>query len=366
MKRKLMLLLAVLLIVSQFSFAEPLKFYAAADGLDVYQVTELKSEVDFLSLQATIAQRDDLMTMRRLVNKYDSGLGLVEGFRTDLAIETMVDKNKLANRIKKIGYNVEQNATFFAARQLYLATLKAKLDAELAQLKYDNALSKKQADEIKWQNGTITENDYLKSSQLSQQAANDLASANINYDTVYGKLTQLMHNDVVVEAEQPRLSALAPLDYYYGQVDNRFEIRQAELQIEIIDLDLPLYTERYLAVPELKREYDALLIDKEGYQLDIEQARYKVKKEVQAAYIDIEQAIVEVEALSLKLSDIRARLAQMETLYQQGVISQQQLADFRINVKQLENGYYLKSCLLNNKRIALQMAVSAGPAYQEE
>ncbi len=366
MKRKLMLLVLVVLVISQLSFAEPLKFYAAVEGLAIYQENDLKKEVDFLTLQSIIGQRSDLLAMRQLLSKYKLGEGIVEEFDNNVAIGAMVDKTRLANRIKQMGYDVEQNATFLAARQLYLATLQAKLDAELAQQSYDNALAAQQADEIKRQSGIITENGYLQSVAQCQQAANDLALANINYDRLYGKLANLLHNDVIVEVEQPRLSELPPIEYYYGLIDNRLEVQQPKLQIEIIDLDLPFYTERFLAVPELKRDYDALIVDKKGYQLDLEQARYQLKKEIQTAYIDIEQAIVEIETLELKLSDVKARLVQMEALYQQGTVSKQQLDDFKVNVKQLENGYYLKSCALNNQRIALQMAVSVGPAYQED
>ncbi len=363
MNKKLLIVGALVLLSFQLSFGEALKFYRAADNMSVYQQTALKREIDVLSLQSIMAQQSDIKAGLRLINDYQLGQGIVEEFQTELALTTLLDKAKLANRIKQAGYKVEQNATLLAARQLYLAVLKAKLDTELAQLEYDNAQDIQAAEQIKRQHGIITELDYLRVVNQAAAAGNSLKLAQIEYDKTYGKLVNLLHGDVLIEVEQPRLSALPPVDYYLAQIDNRLEIQQPQLQTEIIDLDLPLYSKRFLVVRDIRRDREALLLDRERQQLLLDEARHQIKKEVQAAYLSVEQMINEVASLTTKLADLRTRLDQMELLYRQGVVSQQKLNQFKITVKQLENGYYLKACALNTQRLALQMATSVGPAY---
>ncbi len=366
MKRQLLLIIIVLTIVAQISFGDAAKFYLAVEGLNVNDVNKLKRELDQMELQSIIMQRGDLKATKKLIKKYKLGQGIEEELQFNIAIANMVEKTKLANRIKELGYQVEENATFLAARKLYLGTLKAKLDLELAQLILDNQLEIFDAEKVKLQNGTISETDYLKSTKQFEQATNDLELAKIEYGKMYDKLRNLLNNDVEIVSEPPRLSTLAPLVYYEQLIDYRFEIQRPKLQNEIIDLDLPFYTKRFFAVPALKRQYEEMLVDQKSYQLDIEQKRYEIKKEIQLARLEIQQATVEVKALATKLADLKARFVQLQALYDKGVISKQKLNDLKVNIKQLENGYYLKACLLNNKRIALGMAVSVGPAYEEE
>ncbi len=366
MKRKLLLTIIILIFTLQGAFADATKFYLAVEGLDVYSVNKLKREVDQLELQTFVAQKSNLKSAKKLIKKYRLGQGIQEELETEMAIANMVEKAKLGNRIKDIGYQVEENATFLAARKLYLGALKAKLDLELAQLVYDNQLEVFNADKVKWQNGTISETDYLKATKQFDKVNNDLELAKIDYNKMYGKLRTLLNGDVELVSEPARLNPLAPLSYYNDLIDHRFEIQRPKLQAQIIDLDLPFYTKRFLAVPAIKRQYEEMVVDKKSYQLDIEQKRYEIRKEIQQARLEIQQATLEVKTLATKLTDLRARLTQLEVLYDKGAISKQKLNDFKVTVKQLENGYYLKSCDLNNKRIALGMAISAGPAYEEE
>ncbi len=359
-------MLLIIALATQVTFADATKFYLAVEGLNVKTTNKLKREVDRMEVQSFITQKNDLEAAEKLIRKYNIGQSIEEELQFDIAIGTMVEKAKLGNRIKDIGYQVEENATFLAARKLYLGTLKAKLDLELAQLIYDNQLVVFNGDKVKWQSGTISETDYLKATKQFDQVANNLALAKIDYDEMYGKLSNLLNSDVEIVNEQPRLSKLAPLSYYQKSIDYRFEIERPRLQAKIIELELPYYSKRFLAVPAIKRKYKEMLVDNEGYQLDIEQKRYQIKKEIQQARLEIQQDMLQIQSLQTKLTDVQARLMQLQDLYDKGVISQQTLNDFKITVKKLENGYYLKSCALNNKRIALGMAVSAGPAYKED
>ncbi len=366
MKKQLLLILMIVALVTQGVFADATKFYLAVEGLNVKATNKLKREIDQLELQTFVVQKSDLKSVKKLIKKYRLGQGIQEELEMEMAIVNLVEKARLGNRIKEIGYQVEENATFLAARKLYLGTLKTKLDLELAQLIYDNQLAAFNADKVKWQNGTISETDYLKATKQFDKVTNDLELAKIDYNKMYGKLRTLLNGDVEVNSEPARLSPLAPLSYYNGLIDHRFEVQLPKLKAEIIDLDLPFYTKRFLAVPAIKRQYDEMVVDRESYQLDIKQKRYEIKKEIQQARLEIQQAALKVEILATKLTDLRARLTQLEALYDKGIISKQKLNDFKVTVKQLENGYYLKSCDLNNKRIALGMAISAGPAYEEE
>ncbi len=363
MKKKFLLIILVLTFSCQFIVADSLPFYQAVDGLRVYQVNRLKREIDGLALNSAVAQQSDLKAARKLIKKYNLGQGIEEELEFNIAIANLVDKMRLANRIKDMGYAVEQNATFLAARRLYLATLKAKLDCELAQLQYDNRQAQLTGDVVKRDNGMISEIDFALSQSETEQAANDLALAKIEYDRLYGKLKQLLGNDVSIAVEQPRLSELASEDYYYSTIDNRFEIARAQIQIDIVDLDLPFYSDKYLVVRNIRTKYGALLREKNSYQLEIERQQFLIKKEIQQAMLDVKQSISEIENLQIQLADLRSRLNQMETLYAQGLISRQMRDDFKVNLKRMENGYYLKCCQLNNQRIALGMAVSVGPAY---
>ncbi len=366
MKKQLLLMLVFLTLATQVAFADAVPFYKAVDGVNVKAVNKLKREVDRMELQSYIKQKNDLKALKKAIRKYKLGQNLESDLEMEIAIVNIVDKARRANRIKEIGYLVEENATFLGARQLYLGALKAKLDLELVQLIYDNQLAVFEGEKTKLSNGTISETDFLTANNHFSQVVNELSIAKINYDEMYGKLRNFLNNDVEIVVEQPRITPLAPLDYYEKSIDYRFEIEQPRLLTEIIDLDLPFYTKRFLVVPAVKRKYKEMLVDKQGYQLDIERKRYQIKKEIQLALFDIQQDINAINTLSTKLADLRARLTQLQALYDKGVISQQKLADFKVDLKRLENGYYLKSCVINTKRIALGMAASVGPAYEEE
>ncbi len=359
------MLFAALLLSAQPLIADALPFNLAVDNMDIYAENALQRQIDSAALQEAVDIENSLKQSRGLMKRYDIKQTNDYQLKFDIIQNTTLEKTKIGNQLKEYGYRIAENANFLAARKLYLGALSAKLDCELEQLKFDHRQRRFERDKARYQTGNISELDYLLAEQrflLSEQA---LQNARVEYDKMYQKLTVHLNGEVEVVAESPRVTPLQDVDYYVALANNRFDVRSPQLQIAMIDLDLPYYDHpKYLNRSDILEDYEALLRDRREYAFTEEQNKYNIEKEIENAYIDIAQTLLDLETLDEKRADVKSRWQQLQDFYVQGMIAEQKLDEISEAYKQIDNAYQLTAVSLNNKRMALAMATSVGPAYE--
>ncbi len=358
-------LLTVLLLSLQMVGAEALPFYLAVDQMDVYAENALSRQIDSAALQEAVTSQNDLKQLRGVMKRYNIKQSNNYQLKFDILQNTTLEKTEIGNQLKNYGYRIAENANFLGARKLYLGALSAKLDCELQQLKFDHHKRRFAQDEVRYQSGTISELDFLLAQQkflLQQQA---LAAAELEREKMYEKLKAMLNCDVEVLPEQPRLTPLLDLQHYVALTKHRFDLIGPRLKIKMIDLELPYYDEpKYLRRSDILEDYEALSRDRRQFALELDQSGYAVKKEIENAYIDVKQTMLDLDTLDKKRTDVRLRWQQLQELYNQGMIAEDKLDEISEAYKKLDNGYQLMVVGLNNKRIALAMATSVGPAYE--
>lgn len=359
-----MIFIVTVALVSQFVMADPLTFGQAALKLDVYETSKLKRDIDNLALQNAVTIQNDVQSSIDLMNDYNIRQSKPEALELKIIANTTLDKTRLGNQIKDMGYLIEENATFLGFRKLYLGAFSAQKTLELEQLKYANQQHIYSAEQVKHDKGMITSLQLKQSEQALIKAENAVKLAQIDFDGIYAKLNNMAHGEVILSAETAKVDAMQPIDYYLNFIDNRFEIKSLVIKNQIKALELPYYEEEYnFTNAQIVEDYDAIKDDIKLNELNIEQQRYAIKKELQQAYIDIEQATNQLSTLKQKLTDIHARYQQMQVLLDKGYISQAELNAFKVNIKQLDNAYQLASISFNTKRLAFTYATSVGPVY---
>ncbi len=364
MKRAFTLLI-VLSLSLQMVGAEALSFYLAVEKMDVYAENALMRQIDSAAVQEAVAIQNDLKQSRGVMKRYNIKQSNDYQLKFDILQNTTLEKTEIGNQLKNYGYRVAENANFLGARKLYLGALSAKLNCELEQLKFEHHKRRFAQDEVRYQSGTISELDYLLAQQIFLLQEQALAKAEVERDKMYEKLKTMLNCDVEVLPEQPRTTPLLDLEHYMAATKYRFDVVGPQLKIKMVDLELPYYDEpKYLRRDDILEDYEALLRDRRQFVLELDQNGFAVKKEIEDAYIDIKQTMLDLETLAKKRTDVKLRWQQLQALYDQGMIAEDKLDEISEAYKEIDNGYQLTVVSLNNKRIALAMATSVGPAYE--
>ncbi len=140
MQKRIVATVCVLVMLLQTTFAESVYLYEALPNLDIIVENKLKSEMDESDLKSAITIQRNTKQGLDLVELYQIAQTKKSLLRMKIGANTTVEKTKLGNKIKRLGYNLARNSTELAVQKLYLGTVSAKLNQELAQLKYDNQI----------------------------------------------------------------------------------------------------------------------------------------------------------------------------------------------------------------------------------
>lgn len=286
--------------------------------------------------------------------------------------ELLPEQMKLTWEMTRDSGNVTRNALIIGLRGLYLGLYSADNEYKLKLKKLELAQTINKQDEIKLQNGMISDIDKAESDYNLLKAQKDADAAQRSYDNMLRSFNSFLgisldtKYDEIVYEEQYNPSVLKPLNYYVDKgVASRLDVIGANKQLALLEKKKEIMDRFPLSLNTVsaRKDYDNLPRDIESQQLKLDKAKLDVEKEIKDAYVEVSIAGKNVENMKKTLDLQKKTLESTKKKFQAGFLPKTMLDQLQIGVEELENGYKAMIFDYNTKLMKLENAAGLGPAY---
>lgn len=207
--------------------------------------------------------------------------------------------------------------------------------------------------------------ELLEQRVLTKKAEREYENAAREFNLYIGADIDNIYENVIL-SESPRSVQIASLETYLVRaLENRSEITQIKrsLELYLLEKDIMERSRAHRIHLSVGREYDALLDNIAASEIRLEAVKVSIEQEIRDAYTQIVSAIQTRESLSSRLALEEKRLADLQRLFEKGVVSESQLQKADMLVKQMRQELNISTFNLNTMIMKLERASAAGPGY---
>jgi len=275
-------------------------------------------------------------------------------------------------RMADNGRIVTEKALSLGLRDLYLGFMKSDMDYRLSLEKLELQEKKYNAAKLKAEKGLISgieleeaEYDYLKAKKDVEKYKRSRENMQRSINSYIGVPIDTAY-DKVLFSEYTRNLVVKPLEYYTeAALENRLEIisvaeeiKTKEKHLEILEIGRAkdIY-------PDIRKEYEDVLLEIETLKVKLEKARYDVENNIKSAYIDVIKEKDNMDNLMATLNMQKRNFERLKARYEQGFIPETVIEEMELAIEELQNGVNLTVYNYNTKKMKLEEAAGLGPAY---
>jgi len=300
--------------------------------------------------------------------EYDSSVKLYMTLRKELYPEQM----KYSWETAKDNREMTRNSMIISLRGLYLGLYTSSNDLKLKQKEYELAQAIHKQNTIKSEKGMITDveleesqYDLLTAKTAVKTAERNLENALCSFNAFIGEDFDKRY-DKIIYNEKYDTSRLKNLDYYSSKaLVKRMEVVSLKKQIKLMELNKDII-ERIpycLNSSDIKKNYDELTEDIEYEKIKLKQAQIEVERNINEAYLDVEEAEKNLISLGKILDLQKSNLIKLKKQYEKGLVSKVSVDQAQLTFEELENNYNAALYDYNTKIMKLEYAAGIGPAY---
>lgn len=300
---------------------------------------------------------------------YGLGMNAKTIFSLEFTARTLQDTVDRGLQMSKWGNALTYNSLDLALRDMKLGYLSSLNTMKVNEIKVSNQTKQFNQLSQKYKLGLITKLE-LEEAQLHLRTMTNELQKSMDALTNMGEtlLNFMGETDIAVlesiKFEAQKTTSLNPLEFYFTQSENRFDIVSLISNIEQAELKVPIYELlKYDLYTSQTRDFDRNSANIQIYQHELALKRELIKNEISIAYQSVLSAEKQIKSLRRTVEVQSERLKQMEAMYQLGHITESDLNSFEVVIKELKNSLNLAIYDYNSKRKKLDYAVSVGPAY---
>lgn len=274
----------------------------------------------------------------------------------------IVDENKI----------ITEASLTLGLRDLYLGLMKSDKDVGIAERKLELAKNKHGINQLKYNQGLITKLDLEESEYELLKAEKSTDDTNRNRDNMVRSLNSLLGVEISTEYESVKFDEfkrdinLKPLEEYVEKaLTERLEIKNIEEEIRLkefkqgIIAKSKLYGKSY----DINDQYEDLALEIDTLKVKMEKTKFDIENEIKKAYIEIKDALNDLESTIETIKMQKRTLDKLKTQYERGFIAKIILDEMEIGIAELENAKELVIYGYNTKIMKLEEAAGLGPAY---